>query len=571
MEHKDELNHYKQSIDIRDYLKNAGYETDKSRDTRRFQAFTHKQSGDKVYVPISNKYATPNYYVNQFDNKDKGTVVDFVMTRERKNLEEARLTLREFDQSYTPSKSHTRTSQEIQNGEDKQKRQQYIIQKIVEEHPSGANEPYLEKRLLDYETRNHAAFQDKVKLNEAPDERFVAFPMQDENGKVTGLAMKSNTTERFLGNRTGVWMSNPTLNKAEVDRVVITEHPIDAMSYHQLRQDKEKNVIHLSTAGNPSPEQVAILNKQIKTLQPKEVVLANDNDAAGRKYDQTYTEALKDSRIPVVIEKSEFKDWNADVYAKAMYTSRMLDRQNNTPGQTQLDKKVRATPQIEAAIESKKYDSLKVEDRNNLRAYYVERKVDGKQIEFSLAEVAAINNDKKLMTQLDQSELSQEYLADKAHEAKSAAEQIQYETEVIQKVPESRDTKLQRAENTKQQTMVGRQALQHATHHIDHQDKADHQRIKETQREQTPKEIKQIEPDEFTKLKNEYNHKIDSLQKEIKGQPEHESMSRKLSYYKTYPHLSDQEIETYMSIEDNINAQQKDRSISKGKSQELGI
>lgn len=596
--HQEELDSYKESIDIRDYLKSSGYKIDKDRDTKRYQAFTSEQSGDKIYVPINNKYPNANYYVNQFDHKDKGTIVDFVMSRQQKTLDEARLALREFQHGYIPTSSY----EKVLPDEAKQARHQFIVNKIAKEHATGTNELYIEKRLLDHDTRNHAAFQDKIKLNEAPDERFVAFPMQDGDGKITGVAMKSNTRERFLGNRSGVWISHPTQGKKQIDKVVITEHPIDAMSYYQLRPDKEKNVIYLSTAGNPSQQQVETLSKHIKSLEPKEIVLANDNDPAGRKYDQLYTKALQPTNIPVSIEKSEFKDWNADIYAQQMYKSRLLDRSNDTPQQIQLDHKVKATSEIEEALESKKYDSLSVEDRKKLPSYYVERNVEGKKVEFSLSEVAAINNDKKLMKELDQAEsLNQEYLASQTHKAKSAAKQLQHETEILQAVPESNDAKLKRLESTKEQTMVGRQALQEARNYIDHQSNQQADKVQKDVSpadrpgmqyplgatpgvqyplrvtpggEPRPKDTKQIEPaDEFTKIKNEYDQQIDSLQGQIKGQPEHEKMARRLTYYKSYPHLNDQEVDTYLSIEDKMQSQQQGHShgLGRQKDREIGL
>ena len=79
-DYKKDLNRIKQQIDIREYLTHTGYEVDKKRDTPRYRAYSHPTSNDKVYVPIDKKYNNPNYFVNLYDPKDRGTVLDLVMT-----------------------------------------------------------------------------------------------------------------------------------------------------------------------------------------------------------------------------------------------------------------------------------------------------------------------------------------------------------------------------------------------------------------------------------------------------------------------------------------------------------
>src|SRR5690606_29996864 len=116
----------------------------------------------------------------------------------------------------------------------------------------------LEKRLLSSVTRHHPAFKDKVKLNEVSEDKWIVFPLENEQGKPTGLSMKGNGKERILGEKSGVWISHPSMPGKEVDQLVITEHPIDAMSYHQLHggSRQNQNTVYLATAGNPSHKQM---------------------------------------------------------------------------------------------------------------------------------------------------------------------------------------------------------------------------------------------------------------------------------------------------------------------------
>lgn len=69
-----------------------------------------------------------------------------------------------------------------------------------------------------------------------------------------------------------------------LDKIILTESYIDAISYYQLNKDKlvNENVLLLSTEGNPSKEQIKTLTAIKK--RPKTYILGFDNDFAGEKY-----------------------------------------------------------------------------------------------------------------------------------------------------------------------------------------------------------------------------------------------------------------------------------------------
>ena len=82
----------------------------------------------------------------------------------------------------------------------------------------------------------------------------------------------------------GVWISNPKVIEpgSRVDRLVITENPIDAMSFHQLKPPVEgEKRLYVGTAGNLSSGAPDTVQKLIDRYQPKQIVLANDNDNGG--------------------------------------------------------------------------------------------------------------------------------------------------------------------------------------------------------------------------------------------------------------------------------------------------
>lgn len=575
MEHssfRDELNHYKEQIDIRDYLEQSGYTIDKSRDTPHYRAYSNHEIGDKVYIPKNSRYGIPNYYVNQFDNDDKGTIVDFIMTREKKTLDETRLTLRDFQQGYVPQKAVQ--AQSLPEDENRKKRQQYIVEKIATTNPSALDELYMEKRLLSAATRHHPAFEGKVQLNEVADKKWIVFPLEDTHGKPTGLSMKTEGKERILGEKSGVWISNPTKEKAKVDKLIITEHPIDAMSYHQLHgvSQEKHNIIYLSTAGNPSQRQMDVIEQKAVTLQPEEIVLANDNDRAGHQYNEKYEEKLKDTEIQITIEKPQFKDWNADVKATVLYQTRLLSQAIEDPQQTPQEDKIKADATLEDMLFHKKYDQINGNQQQQLPSYYVERTIEGKKVEFTLKEMAFINKDQKLEALMEETqhvtEVNQSFVARKTQVVEeSAVQNINQEKSIHQ--PEHLHTS-ERISNLQAQSIRGKEAFQDADDHIKKQES------KSIMPEQVHDPLIKHDlgqADEFIETQKRYNRQIDDLQQQLSNTSSHQEMSRKLYYYKNYPHLNDQEVETYISIEDKMQSKQQGHTQNLGKQQdkEIGI
>ena len=580
-DYKQDLDRIKREIDIREYLTHIGYELDKKRDTSRYRAYTHPNSRDKVYVPIVKKYDNPNYFVNLHDPKDRGTVVDLVMTRQQLDLDGARRILNDYLGNHTPSSEVRIANASRKEHEETNKayRQQFIAQQISKGE-SGNNEIYLQKRLLTHDTRNHAAFKDVVRLNEAPDGRFVAFPLKNTDDQVTGLAMKSPTKERFLGKREGVWVSAPTHPDRPVDRVIITEDPVDAMSYHQLRGKQNINTVYVSPAGNPSARQLEVIKGHVAMVNAKSVVLANDNDPAGRKYDQTYQNHLQDNGVPsrlgvigglsVSVEKPTFKDWNADLVAQQIYRTRLMDRSNLSPDTLPYPEKIKAPESVDKVIqegEKKRYSELAGDP--SLNQYYVARKVDGRAVEFSLSEVAYINRDRKLAQTLGV-DIDQAYVAQQQAKSVNLSVSVQQDTKKLQQEPSGviKETtggneQLSQAAVTQDKIKQGRAALRQTDLHV---------RSAEPPSISLPaSQTTESKPNnDFTSIKEQYDRRLNGLRQEFEGQPGNQTALRRLDYYQRYPHLNGEEVANFVKAEETVKSSQLDKSRTIGKQQEMG-
>ena len=560
---KHDLDRIKRDIDIREYLTHAGYELDKKRDTPRYRAYTHPDHRDKVYVPIVNKYDNPNYYVNLHNAEDRGTVIDLVMTRRQVDLDGARRILNDYLGNHIPSPEARKTKDQHREHEEinKAQRQQFIVQQISKGE-SGANEVYLQKRLLTHDTRHHAAFKDVVRINEAPDGRFVAFPLKNTDDQVTGLAMKSPTKVRFLGKREGVWVSGPTHPNRPIDRVVITEDPVDAMSYHQLRGKQDINSVYVSPAGNPSTRQLEVIKDHVAMINAKSVVLATDNDLAGLKYDQTYQKHFQPTQLAVAVEKPSFKDWNADLVAQQVYRSRLMDRSNLSPDAVSLSDKIKAPVAVDKMLqkgEKERYPEL-ANDASS-KQYYVTRNVEGKSVEFSLSEVAYINKDRKL-AQILGVNIDKGYVAEQQAKTAHLSVSVQQDTKKLQQEPNSAERQAQTVV-TQDKITQGRNALKQSGQHIATANPQQEQAASAS----TPASNS---VDGFTKLREQYDQRLNGLRKELERQPGNQAALRRIDYHQKYPHLNGEEVATFVKAEETVKSNQLGKSLSPIKQKDLG-
>jgi DNA primase len=104
-----------------------------------------------------------------------------------------------------------------------------------------------------------------------------------------------------------LWVSNCFKDD---DRLVITESAIDALSFHALKGDEKTR--YVSTAGEWNPHVSSLLNHAANTLPGNRIVLAFDNDDAGKEYERRTRDALKDlpKEIHVLFPTAQGKDWN---------------------------------------------------------------------------------------------------------------------------------------------------------------------------------------------------------------------------------------------------------------------
>ena len=89
------------------------------------------------------------------------------------------------------------------------------------------------------------------------------------------------------------------LNPLMVNRLLVTENPIDAMSFHQLSPPKPGETrMYLSTGGQPSEKQIAYINQLVQRIAPGQVLMGNDQDKSGVKFNINLMGGIQHPAIP---------------------------------------------------------------------------------------------------------------------------------------------------------------------------------------------------------------------------------------------------------------------------------
>ncbi|MGB3586707.1 MAG: toprim domain-containing protein [Tunicatimonas sp.] len=91
-----------------------------------------------------------------------------------------------------------------------------------------------------------------------------------------------------------------------LSRLVVTENPIDALSFHQLMPPRGlESRVYVATGGNHSAAQIETVQGLLKTHQPQQVVFANDRDPAGTKATINQMGALSEGKVSVHLDEKK--------------------------------------------------------------------------------------------------------------------------------------------------------------------------------------------------------------------------------------------------------------------------
>lgn len=265
-----ELEKFKTDVNLTELAASKGYVLDRRASSRNSAVMRHPD-GDKIIIARYDG-STHWIYFSVRDDSDNGTVVDFLQNRGSGTLGEVRKTLRTWLGSSRPSMQIPLFVQDLQPVS--RDRANVIASWGKAEICTAL--PYLTGRGLGPDVLGLPLFANCVRVD---NRRNALFPHYDKTG-LCGFEIKNKDFTGFAaGGVKGLWYSQ---TNTTVNRLVLTESSIDAISFHILQGNEYTR--YLSTGGELNPQQPALLRGAMEKLTTSAVVvIAFDNDNGGEK------------------------------------------------------------------------------------------------------------------------------------------------------------------------------------------------------------------------------------------------------------------------------------------------
>jgi len=266
-----------------------GYELDKKGSTSKLIRLEKIDNHSEWMVIRKNGVNGHQTFYNQ--NNQKGTVYDLIQQKEGLTFRESHLKYK--DNTLIKESSNLQRSSEIKTV-DAETRKKYLSYQPL------TNTRYLESRGIENETLQSPQFKGRVfnkevTMKSGAKYKNTAFPIYKFNNDNTiGANNTHNGLElhnfKFKGAATGsiktgaVWLSNFNPNKP-IDRITVTESPLDAMSKWQIKDSKErKNDLYISTVGPVTEENTKTIQRIVRNHPQAQIIDATDNDITGDRY-----------------------------------------------------------------------------------------------------------------------------------------------------------------------------------------------------------------------------------------------------------------------------------------------
>jgi hypothetical protein len=302
-----ELEHFKNGIDLRVYAASRGYMIDK-RESGRSSSVMRDPTGDKIIV----KRDTDGHYVyfSVRDDRDHGTIIDFVRHRLGLSLGSVRKELRPWIGALPADLPVFPLLAKVAK-DWLQVYREFARMLDAPQHPYLENERGIPAALLASER-----FLGKIKIDARGN---AVFPHFDAEG-LSGYESKNKGFTSFSpGGTKALWISN---KRADDDCMVFCESAIDALSHAVLFPADHAR--YASIGGNTNPQQPELIRAAAARMPVGSVIAAAmDADKDGRKLAEVVRRAVEMSgRSDLRFELHEpesFKDWNDQLRSRPQH------------------------------------------------------------------------------------------------------------------------------------------------------------------------------------------------------------------------------------------------------------
>lgn len=298
---QDELDAFKRDVCLVEYAIARGYAVDR-RSSSRCSVVLADSSGDKVVVARAQDGHW--IYFSVRDERDNGTIIDFLQHRTGFSLGQVRKELRPW--LGRPPSPAPPSSQALWRALEPAAKDLVRVRALLEGMETVAAHPYLEdERSIPRAVLSDQRFSGCLRIDERGN---AVFPHRNEDG-YSGAEIKNRGFTGFLpGGSKALWTS------ASFDgdnTLVVTESAIDALSHAALRAFPSSR--YASIAGSMNPGQPELLRLAAQKLQSgSHVVIATDNDEGGDRLSEAVREALSPLGIAIIEDRPATRglDWN---------------------------------------------------------------------------------------------------------------------------------------------------------------------------------------------------------------------------------------------------------------------
>lgn len=292
----DELERFKREINLVEFAQSLGYEVIKKESSKASTVM--RLGGDKIIV-ATDQADNHGIYFSTGDDTDNGSLIDFAQKRLGLTLGHVRKELR----GWMPGTA--RPSPKRKAAEDRPERPQAVAKDQAGVMARWASmKPYTGSYLTGARCLDPEIIEAFKVRQDAHGNACIAH--RDGSG-VVGWESKNKGFSGFAagGQRA---LSFARLDRDPLQKIVITESAIDAMSFAQMNH--EPGTGYASTSGTQfSPEQRAQLTK-ILAMPGVSVVLAMDRDAAGDAMAHQVRQMAPPGASITREVPSTGKDWN---------------------------------------------------------------------------------------------------------------------------------------------------------------------------------------------------------------------------------------------------------------------
>ncbi|MDD2754438.1 MAG: DUF3991 and TOPRIM domain-containing protein [Methanothrix sp.] len=294
-----ELQRFKTEINLSEFSASLGYALDKRASSRNSAVMRHA-NGDKIIVARSEGSGDWIYFSVR-DDRDNGTIIDFLQNRSALNLGQVRKRLREWLGTARPSLQSNLFIQELLP----LSRDRSIVLKAWEKAKDCLSLPYLTSRGIGPDVLALDRFAGCVRVDQCNN---ALFPHYDNEG-LCGYEIKNKGFTGFApGGMKGLWSSRIREND---NQLILVESAIDAFSYHILHGiDRTR---YASTGGKLNPRQPGLIRDAVgKMSEDALILIAFDHDEGGEKIAEEVRAIVFQERKTkrVVPDVGTGKDWN---------------------------------------------------------------------------------------------------------------------------------------------------------------------------------------------------------------------------------------------------------------------